>query len=255
MIAALAIAFGVALVAVAVHHVVQRQFGYERLSMHNEVAGVVYSAVGVIFAVVLGFVVVVVWQKYDDVRADVDNEVAAVIDLFHTVDAFPPPLRARIQSQLIAYDRIVIRQEWPQMARGKPAEAASPVIEQIAHEVQRFQPVGATQQDAHQQALAEMRAVFDARRERIRANEPSVPPLLWLALYAGAVATLGFTYFFGVKNRIAQLTMTATLAALVAIMFVVMGALDHPFRGQSAIPPTGWYYFIAHAPAMTKGQV
>ncbi|HVA33630.1 MAG TPA: DUF4239 domain-containing protein [Candidatus Baltobacteraceae bacterium] len=244
------IAVAAALVAAGVHHLVQRRFGYDVLSRHNDVAGFMYSAIGVIFAVVLGFVVIVVWQQYDQVRSHVDHEAASIIDLYHAVDGFPPTLRARVESQLVDYAHLVIQREWPEMQRGELAVAAAPQLEVIAHEIQRFEPVGLAQQDAHQIALRDLRSAFDARRERIRANEPSVPRLLWFALYAGAAATLGFTYLFGVKNRIAQLLMTATLAALIAIMFVVIQALDRPFQGGSAIQPSGWKYFLDRAPHM-----
>jgi hypothetical protein len=246
----LAIAIVCALVAAALHHLVQRTVGYDILSRHNDVAGFIYSAIGVIFAVVLGFVVIVVWEKYDAVRAHVDDEVAAVTDLYHVVDGFPAPLRDRVRSQLMDYANVVRGREWATMARGQLAIGGSPVMESIAHEISSFVPASLSQQDAHQIALREVMAIFDSRRERILANEPSVPALLWLALFAGAAANLGFAYLFGVKNRFAQLLMTVTLAALIAIMFVVIRGLDNPFRGASAIQPTEWQYFIERAHAI-----
>jgi hypothetical protein len=244
--ATVAIALGTAAIAAGLHHLVQRRFGYDILARHNDVAGFIYSAIGVIFAVVLGFVVVVVWEKYDQVRNYVDAEVAAAIDLYHVVDGFPEPQRDRIRAQLRAYGTVVVQREWATMARGQLAQGGIPEIEAVAHEVQTFRPVGPSQQDAQQLALVELRDLFDARRQRVRASEPSVPPLLWFALFAGAAATLGFTYLFGVKNRIAQLLMTGSLAALVAIMFVVIQALDSPFSGPSPIQPTPWVYFATH---------
>jgi hypothetical protein len=242
----LAIATVTALVAIGVHYLVQRRFGYDVLCLQNDVAGFIYSAIGVIFAVVLGFVVIVVWQKYDDVRTYVDNEVAAALDIYHASEALPPPLRLKIRSQLVDYANVVSKIEWETMSRGALATSGSADVETIAHEVQTFHPASLAEQDAHQLALSEIKALFDARRQRLRALEPSVPPLLWFALFAGAAATLGFTFLFGVKNRVAQLIMTATLASLIAIMFVVIQGLDNPFHGASSISPSGWQYFAEH---------
>ena len=73
------------------------------LRRHNDVAGYLFSAVGVLYAVVLGFVVVVVWQKYDGAVSNVENEVDAVGNLYHVVDAFPAPApRSRIRGGLRA---------------------------------------------------------------------------------------------------------------------------------------------------------
>ena len=71
------------------HAVLQRRLRSEMLRRHNDVAGYLFSAVGVLYAVVLGFVVVVVWQKYDNAVSNVENEVDAVGNLYHVVDAFP----------------------------------------------------------------------------------------------------------------------------------------------------------------------
>ena len=49
---------------VGLHALLQRRLRSEVLRRHNDVAGYIFSAVGVLYAVVLGFVVVVVWQKY-----------------------------------------------------------------------------------------------------------------------------------------------------------------------------------------------
>jgi len=129
------------------------------------------------------------------------------------------------------------------MTKGVLALSAVSEVENIAREIETFSPSNAGQQDAHQIAMQELLRAFDARRERILATTPSVPPILWFGLIAGATATLGFTFFFGVQNRIVQLLMTGILAALVTIMFVVIKEFDTPFRGPNAITPNVWLYY------------
>jgi len=47
-------------------YLVRRIVGLENLRRNNEVAGVIIGIVGTIYAVVLAFIVVVEWQKYDN---------------------------------------------------------------------------------------------------------------------------------------------------------------------------------------------
>jgi hypothetical protein len=237
------IAVAVALASVGLHYVVQRCLGPRILVEQNSVAGYIYSAIAVTYAVVLGFVVVVVWQKYDDVQNHVDAEAAAVFDLYHTAKAFPPPLSHQIRADLRGYVEDVITKEWPEMTKGTLALSAVSDVENIAQEIETFLPANRGQQDAHQVAMQELLHVFEARRERILATNGSVPPILWLGLIAGASATLGFTFFFGVQNRVVQLLMTGILAALITIMFVVIKEFDTPFRGPNAITPGVWLYY------------
>ena len=86
-----------ALVAAGIHWNVQRAFSYSHLITHNDVAGFLFSAICVIYAVVLGFVVIIVWEKYDTAVANTDAEVAAVADLYHSVAGYPPKERGQIR--------------------------------------------------------------------------------------------------------------------------------------------------------------
>ncbi|HEY1728314.1 MAG TPA: DUF4239 domain-containing protein [Candidatus Baltobacteraceae bacterium] len=238
-----AVAVAVALAAAGVHYVVQRCIGPRILVEQNNVAGFIYSAIAVTYAVVLGFVVVVVWEKYGEVQNHVDAEAAAVFDLYHTAEAFPQPLRRRIRTDLRGYVADVVTREWPEMTDGTVALSAVSDVENIAREIETFTPSNRGQQDAHQIAMQELLRAFDARRERVLATRASVPPILWFGLIAGASATLCFTFFFGVQNRVMQLLMTGILAALITIMFVVIKEFDTPFRGPNAITPNVWLFY------------
>ena len=96
LLAELAILGVVVAALVGVHALLQRRFTSEMLRRHNDVAGYLFSAVGVLYAVVLGFVVVVVWQKYDVSVSNVENEVNAVADLYHDVDGVSEPARSEV---------------------------------------------------------------------------------------------------------------------------------------------------------------
>jgi hypothetical protein len=191
-----------------------------------------------------------VWQKYDDVQNQVDAEAAAIFDLYHTARAFPQPLSRQVRADLRGYTDDVITNEWPEMTRGAVALSATSEVENIAREIETFSPATMGQQDAHQIAMQELLRAFDARRQRVLATNASVPPILWCGLVAGASATLGFTFFFGVQNRVVQLLMTGILAALITIMFVVIKEFNTPFRGPNAITPSVWLFYDGRMKAL-----
>ena len=58
-----------------------------------------------------------------------------------------------------------------------------------------------------------------------------VPDILWIVLFAGAVLTIGFTFFFGTENLYAQTLMTGILSVLVLMGLLVIVSIDHPFAG------------------------
>ena len=65
--------------------------------------------------------------------------------------------------------------------------------------------------------------------------EGTVPDMVWFALLIGALLTIGYTFFFGTPNVIAQSVMTGVLAALIFSGTVVVAALDRPFTGAVAV--------------------
>jgi hypothetical protein len=232
--------------AVGLHALLQRRFKSADLRPQNDVAGYLFSAVGVIYAVVLGFVVVVVWEKYDATVANVDQEPAALSDIYRTVAAFPDPLRTQVRVALRQYADAMVKVEWPLMEQRVVVRPDLTLLETMANRIITFSPRTMGQADAHQVAMTQLQRLLDVRRQRLIQSAPAVPPVLWIALGAGALAMLSFTYFFGVENQPTQLVMTAILAALIVILFIVIAEFDQPFSGSVAITPDAWNLVRTH---------
>lgn len=249
LIEEMAVVLAVVGVFVLLHAFVQRRLRSEMLRRHNDVAGYLFSAVGVLYAVVLGFVVVVVWQKYDAAVANVENEVNAVGDLYHVLDGYPAETRAPIRRDLREYATTVATVEWPAMERGESVPLSGPdKTEDVAYRIDRFAPANFGQFAAQQAAIAAEQRLLDARRSRLIAGEPAVPSVLWFALVMGALSMVAFCFIFGVENRPAQLLMTAILVGLIGILFVVISEFSTPFSGSVRISNDGWVYLQQRLP-------
>lgn len=234
---------------VVLHAILQRRLRSELLRRHNDVAGFLFSAVGVLYAVVLGFVVVVVWQKYDAAVANVENEVDATGNLYHVVAAYPAGPRAQIRRGLLQYAQTVSRVEWPAMARDQDVPAlGSAQLESVAYAVDTFNSANFKEFAAQQAAIGNEQRLLDARRARLIAAVPAVPSVLWFALIVGALSMVAFCYIFGVENRAAQLMMTAILVGLIGILFVVIDEFSTPFSGSVRISDDGWVYLMQRLP-------
>ena len=252
LMAELAVVAAIVAASVALHAFLQRRLRSEVLRRHNDVAGFLFSAVGILYAVVLGFVVVVVWQKYDATVSNVENEVNAVADLYHDVDGVAEPARSAIRSDLRRYVLLVLNVEWPEMARGQsPSEAGADLLDDAYYRVDTFSPRDFRQFAAQQASIQAATRLVDARRSRLVVAVPAVPVVLWFALIVGALAMIAFCYVFGVENRPAQLMMTAILVGLIGILFVVIVAFSTPFSGSVRISNDGWIYLqqrLQHIP-------
>jgi hypothetical protein len=110
-------------------YLVRRFVSYEALSRHNDVAGFVYATMGVMYAVVLAFIIIAVWENYSDTNHVADQEAGSLGALYQVAGGFPDPYRGAAQEAALAYAEVVVNHSWPAMERGEdpPPEAAAAV--------------------------------------------------------------------------------------------------------------------------------
>ena len=220
--------------AVGAHVLVRRFVPYRDLAKHNDVTGFVLAIVGVIYAVLLAFVVVVAWEEFNNAGRLVDAEVAAAADLYHLAGAYTEPRRSELRREILSYADLMQREEWPAMQSGSYSFAVSLLIIKIEQTAIAMIDAGAKQNAINTALFEAVRSLQDSRRERLIKNQGGIPRSLWTALIIGAIINLCFTYLFGVENFRLQLVMTGLLAALIALMFAITIALDYPFRGDTS---------------------
>lgn len=223
------------------HWIVYRYVPHRDFVKHNDVAGFVLTIVGVVYAVLLSFVVVVVWQQFESSDNIAEREASAAADMYRLSAAYPSPLRQRLRSELRNYVYLMINDEWPSMRLGGISTAARNLTAALANQISSYGPRSSEQLQVQAQMLAILRVFLDSRRQRLHDNETGIPPILWWALIASAFITIGFVYLFGMENFKIQLIMTASLAAIIGLMFTLIVELDYPFRGDTSISPRSWY--------------
>lgn len=206
-------------------------YGVSRLSLNNEVAGFKFAVVGVFYAVTLAFVVIAVWEDYRDTETAVRAEAAAAVDLHRVTFALPDGGEG-IRKHLVTYVEEVRRHEWPAMSVGKPSEIVSRDLDRLSAAIFAVQPNDDRQVVLYRHALELLTTMTDSRNNRLDNAGGSVPSILWFVLIVGGAITLAYPAFFAASNLTAQILMTGSLAALVAMSLLLGLAFDFPFTGD-----------------------
>jgi hypothetical protein len=102
-------------IAIGFQVLVRRSVGVDRLALNNEVAGFIFAIIGVVYAVLLAFVVIAVWEKFSEGQTSVARESAAAAALFYYSEGAEPEA-AKLHESLINYLRLAIESDWPAMA-------------------------------------------------------------------------------------------------------------------------------------------
>src|SRR5208283_5834666 len=89
-----------------------------RLTTNNEIAGFKFATVGVIYAVILAFAVIAVWEKFSDAEGMVTKEAGAAATLYRLAAGHEPEAAAA-KAALNNYLKLAIDRDWPLMAKGE----------------------------------------------------------------------------------------------------------------------------------------
>jgi protein-S-isoprenylcysteine O-methyltransferase Ste14 len=228
----------VVLVAVAGLVAVQRFVPAERSREHNDVAGFIYSVVGVIYAVLLALVVIAAWEEQESARMTVRDEANGLAEVFWLAHRLPEPEGPRLQELARSYAAVVAEQEWELMAQGAGSSPeAWALMDEMRRVVQDMEVETPSDQVLFEQGLVLVNELADARRARMVEAEEGVPAVLWAVLVLGGIVTVGFTYLFAMENTRTHRLMVAAVAALVALVLFAIVTLDYPFSGGTRIGP------------------
>jgi hypothetical protein len=145
---------------------VQRLYSTERRKQHNDVAGFIYAVLGVSYAVLLGLMLIAVWEQWNaaqDVASDEANELAGIFWFAH---ALPQPEGRHIQELARSYAQVVVEEEWPLMEQGRSSPKAWATLDELRGTILGLDPPTGAQQERYNQVLEQLHGLGDARRER-----------------------------------------------------------------------------------------
>jgi hypothetical protein len=223
----------IAMIAQAlIHHWV----GAEKLARNNEIAGFKFATVGVIYAVLLAFTVIVVWEKFSAGENAVDQEAASIAALLRYTEGKQPEEIA-LRNAVANYARNAIDDEWPAMSREGESRATERALDQVYSNALALSRAGTRGSAEMTEVFTQIDSITAARRVRLQLATGLVPNVIWAALFAGGLLTVGFTLFFGSENLLAQIVMTGVLSILVTLGLVVIVSIDHPFTGPVQVQP------------------
>jgi hypothetical protein len=240
---AVAVVFGVLFVILAIAlavgglALVQYLVPWQVRQRHNDVAGFIYAVLGVVYAVLLGFVTIAVWEEFEEARITTDSEANELAEIFWLAREFPEPEQEQLQELAISYAQVVKDEEWPLMSHGRVSHSAWALTDEIRSTISGFEPETRAEEVLYDQGLTLIHNLVDERRLRLFEAGGGIPRVLWFVLVVGGVIVVGFTYLFGLENTRSHRLMIASLAAIISLVLFTIYALDYPFRGITRVEP------------------
>jgi Protein of unknown function (DUF4239) len=232
-------------------YLVRRMVPLERLKRNHEVAGFTFGVIGAFYGLLLAFVIVAAWERFDRADEMIHAEAMSLVSLYRISKGFPQPLQANFEQALRNYSLHAINVEWPEMARyihgevDSSGRADNPTTYLgLWALVGSYNPSDARQTLLVDKSYDQLQQLGQDRALRYLYRNDALPSVVWLVIYAGLFITVGFSYFFGLDTFPSQALMCGIFSSLLGLTILAILELAHPYQGSVVISDAAFRYAI-----------
>lgn len=208
---------------------------HTRFENANAVSSTVFQLGSVLYAVLVAFVVVVVWEQFGAAEDATTDEATAVADLLRDSAALPAESRMAVQQSLIAYTRDVIDDEFPRMRRGETIAEQSDQLTAVWESYLTVEPQTRNEIAFFDHAIVRLNDLTADRQLRVSTGDAQVPAELWILLLGGGGVVMAFTFLLGTRDLLVHALAVGLTAALLGFVIYLIFALEHPYVGGLSV--------------------
>jgi hypothetical protein len=227
------IVFAVGL-AICGNLIIHRFIHSRKLKVHNDISGPIFGTLGAIYAVLLAFVVVITWERFERVRLNAEAEVDCLANIYVLSEPFENSFKENARKELGVYTAQIVR-EWDILARGEINPEGGKALENLMVLYGNYLPRNDTEKILLEKVIDRADELLKLRLLRFFEGRIGIHPLLWFVLLAGAFITITFTVFFGSEMLYAKIWMSTLLAAAIALVLFTILEFSLPFGGAASV--------------------
>jgi hypothetical protein len=235
------IALGIIMVAISVGFSVaglvlaRKIIPVHMTKLHNDIAGFIFATVGVIYAVMVAFLVVISWQNFDNTTNRLMREANIYADIYRDSTGISAGFSASVRKALGDYVKSVVNDEWPLMAKGRESEKSHALLHAVWDIYTKYEPRGEKEKIFFGESVRKLNEANELRRQRIIDAGSGIHGILWFVLLICGMITVSFSFLFGTENFSVHIFMTCLLASLIALVLLTIMVFDYPFTGDISV--------------------
>ena len=202
---------------------------------HVDNQNLVYSMINVIstyYAVLMGFVIIVLWQAYSKATVIVDTEASHLAIILRDSAVFPKVFHAQFSAAIGEYINNVMGDEWPAMQWGNISPLAEKSLEKIYTILQSFVPENDLQNTYYRDIITHLNSAMETRRQRILAVDSILPDPLRVIMSVGAVGIPAFLALVEIRNKALHQFIIIVVSCILGFNLGFALNLDYPFSGK-----------------------
>jgi amino acid transporter len=192
----------------------------------------VFGVLATGFSVLLGLIVFLAFESYDQSRAGAEEEALVLRQQVETAQFLPQPAADRLTGELVCYGRSVVHLEWPRAEAGERTDDINPWGAQLFRTLKTIEPHTGSEQSAYDKWLDQTSDRESARIDRIHGAVGVIPTPLWIVLLFISVVIFVFMLFFAdrAEGAITQAVLMGSVISVILVMLFLIRFLDSPFH-------------------------
>ncbi|MGH9467938.1 MAG: hypothetical protein ACRD1Y_11350 [Terriglobales bacterium] len=199
----------------------------------------------VFYGLLLGLVVLDLWQKQDlaELNAAAEsNQVRVLNDLAQHFSR-----GAGVVSLALGdYVQGVVKKEWPQMVSGHTEMlfGASPELDLVRATILDLGVTTPGDQVIFAQMLTSYNRIVQDRQQRLLDSARRLPDVLWIVLLLGAGFIWIGSWFIPAQYLRSQLLLSSITSGYLFLLVYLVVVLEHPFLGAWRVDPSAYQHVL-----------
>ena len=201
----------------------------------------VFGVLATGFSILLGFIIFLAFDSYDESRSGAESEATIVAQQVQTAQFLPDETGSQLTGQLICYARAVVGSEWPRMDEGTIGDSFNPWGPALYLTIADLEPTSDTEQSAYDRWMDQTAQREQARLDRIHGAEGVLPTPLWAVLVVISILVFTYMLFFAdsAEGPVTQALLMGSVTMVISLLLAVLLLLEHPHGdGIGKLQPT-----------------
>ncbi len=221
---------------------------------HNDVLVPLFLTAGTLYAVLLGFLVIAVWENYGAAKDNAAEEASTLTTLYRQTNGMPATEQQSLRTLIREYTEDVVSKEWPIQAQ---TGGASPLARKALGDMYRafstMKPAVASSSISVAFLQTLNNVADDRNRRTLQANE-HLSPILWLGLLIGGIIVVGMTFLLYMEQTWPHVLGSGLMAALIGTLLFMTFLLNTPFSGPMALSAESFEHSLVVYHSVDQGN-
>lgn len=211
------------------------------LRAHNEVTGFLFLAIASFYALLLSFVVFVVWDQLNETRGNVSKEGSSAMGLYRDIKFYPDTIESK-QLMVVYLDFVfnVVDEEFPNMEQLKQSRKTPESFDRVFYKIEHLNPKNQFQIQLVAEMFSHLNELATYRGLRTTSMETEISPPMWLPMILGAIITIICAMLLDIEHTRVHILLNVLLGIFIGMFLFIIILLDHPFTGSLGIKPKSY---------------